>query len=110
MPDSAANPVQVQWTLIEGLNDTPEEVDALVTLMRGKYAVLNMIPYNAIAGVPYRRPAWEAAAAMARALHQRGVLTKLRRSAAQDVDGGCGQLRARDASGRTSPVQLPVRQ
>jgi 23S rRNA (adenine2503-C2)-methyltransferase len=33
---------------------------------------------------------------MARTLHQRGVLTKLRQSAGQDVDGGCGQLRARD--------------
>jgi 23S rRNA (adenine2503-C2)-methyltransferase len=32
---------------------------------------------------------------MARTLHQRGILTKLRNSAGQDVDGGCGQLRAR---------------
>jgi 23S rRNA (adenine2503-C2)-methyltransferase len=32
---------------------------------------------------------------MARALHRRGVLAKLRYSAGQDVDGGCGQLRAR---------------
>jgi 23S rRNA (adenine2503-C2)-methyltransferase len=32
---------------------------------------------------------------MARALHRRGVLTKLRHSAGQDVEGGCGQLRAR---------------
>jgi 23S rRNA (adenine2503-C2)-methyltransferase len=36
---------------------------------------------------------------MARALHQRGVLTKLRQSAGQDVDGGCGQLRARAPAG-----------
>jgi 23S rRNA (adenine2503-C2)-methyltransferase len=34
---------------------------------------------------------------MARALHRRGVLTKLRRSAGQGVDGGCGQLRTRAA-------------
>jgi 23S rRNA (adenine2503-C2)-methyltransferase len=58
-------------------------------------AVLNLIPYNAVPGMPWQRPAWEHAAAMARELHRRGVLTKLRRSAAQDVDGGCGQLRAR---------------
>jgi 23S rRNA (adenine2503-C2)-methyltransferase len=32
---------------------------------------------------------------MARSLHRRGVLTKLRHSAGQDVEGGCGQLRAR---------------
>jgi 23S rRNA (adenine2503-C2)-methyltransferase len=35
---------------------------------------------------------------MARTLHRRGVLTKLRQSAGQDVDGGCGQLRARAAA------------
>jgi 23S rRNA (adenine2503-C2)-methyltransferase len=32
---------------------------------------------------------------MARALNRRGVLTRLRQSAAQDVEGGCGQLRSR---------------
>jgi 23S rRNA (adenine2503-C2)-methyltransferase len=32
---------------------------------------------------------------MARRLHVRGILTKLRHSAGQDVEGGCGQLRAR---------------
>ena len=39
---------------------------------------------------------------MADALHRRGVLTKLRQSAGQDVDAGCGQLRARDAGGDTA--------
>jgi signal transduction histidine kinase len=41
------------------------------------------------------RPSWERAAEIARTLHRRGILTKLRQSAGQDVDGGCGQLRAR---------------
>jgi 23S rRNA (adenine2503-C2)-methyltransferase len=54
-----------------------------------------MIPYNAVDGLAFRRPSWERAAEMARTLHRRGVLTKLRHSAGQDVDGGCGQLRAR---------------
>jgi 23S rRNA (adenine2503-C2)-methyltransferase len=88
-------PVQVQWTLLEGINDGADEVDGIVRLLAGKYAVMNLIPYNTVEGLAFKRPAWEAAAAMARALHQRGVLTKLRRSAGQDVDGGCGQLRAR---------------
>jgi 23S rRNA (adenine2503-C2)-methyltransferase len=47
---------------------------------------------------------------MARALHRRGVLTKLRQSAGQDVDGGCGQLRARVAQTAETPVrpQIPI--
>ena len=100
-------PIQVQWTLLDGVNDTPDEIDGLVSLLRGKYAVLNLIPYNAVPNLPYQRPAWDKAAAMARALHQRGVLTKLRRSAAQDVEGGCGQLRAREAVGRRVTVVRP---
>ena len=88
-------PLQLQWTLMAGINDGDDEVDALARLLNGRYAVLNLIPYNRVDGLPYMRPALEHAAAMARTLHRRGVLTKLRRSAAQDVDGGCGQLRAR---------------
>ncbi|MBS0554060.1 MAG: rRNA methyltransferase, partial [Proteobacteria bacterium] len=49
------------------------------------------------------------AAAMARALHQRGVLTKLRHSAGQDVDGGCGQLRARAAAAGLAPQPRHIR-
>ena len=67
-------------------------------LLAGKYAMMNFIPYNAVDGLAFRRPSWERAAEMARALHRRGVLTKLRQSAGQDVDGGCGQLRARSAA------------
>jgi 23S rRNA (adenine2503-C2)-methyltransferase len=83
---------------------------------------MNLIPYNTVDDLPYRRPTWERAAAMARALHRRGVLTKLRHSAGQDVEGGCGQLRARalgaapggaegaagEAPVRTSVVAMPV--
>lgn len=92
-------PIQYQWTLLEGVNDTPEELDGIVALLRGKYAILNMIPYNSVPDLPYRRPSWERARAIAAGLHARGILTKLRDSAGQDVDGGCGQLRAR--AGRT---------
>ncbi len=93
-------PIQYQWTLLEGVNDTEEEVEGLVRLLHGKYAILNLIPYNAVEGLPYRRPSREAAAELARRLHQRGILTKLRQSAGQDVEGGCGQLRARAAGSR----------
>jgi 23S rRNA (adenine2503-C2)-methyltransferase len=92
---ASAYPVQYQWTLLEGVNDGEDEMDGIVELLKGKYAVLNMIPYNTIPDLPFRRPSWERARAIAAALHRRGVLTKLRDSAGQDVDGGCGQLRAR---------------
>ena len=97
-------PIQYQWTLIEGVNDGDDELDGIVRLLRGKYGVLNMIPYNAVDGLALRRPSPERATAMAQALHRRGVLTKLRQSAGQDVEAGCGQLRARAVATREVPV------
>ncbi|TCS74006.1 23S rRNA (adenine2503-C2)-methyltransferase [Sulfuritortus calidifontis] len=91
-------PIQYQWTLLEGVNDSDEEVAGIVRLLAGKYALMNLIPYNSVSGLGFRRPAWERAAEMARRLHRQGILTKLRHSAGQDVEGGCGQLRARLAS------------
>ena len=108
-------PIQVQWTLLKGINDGDDELEAIVPLFRGKYAVLNIIPFNAsdgddscannsgasdsgsadFSGGNYQRPDGERIIAMVRYLHSRGVLTKVRNSAGQDVEGGCGQLRAR---------------
>jgi 23S rRNA (adenine2503-C2)-methyltransferase len=96
-------PIQYQWTLLEGVNDGDDELDGIARLLAGKYAVMNFIPFNAVEGVAFRRPNMERAAAMVRHLHRRGVLAKLRRSAGQDVDGGCGQLRSRATLCRTPP-------
>jgi 23S rRNA (adenine2503-C2)-methyltransferase len=88
-------PTQLQWTLLAGVNDGDDEVEGLVRLVRGKYAILNMIPYNHVEGFAHRRPSAERCTELFRTLNQRGVLTRLRQSAGQDVDAGCGQLRSR---------------
>jgi 23S rRNA (adenine2503-C2)-methyltransferase len=88
-------PIQYQWTLLEGVNDGDGEVEGIARLLAGKYAVMNFIPWNEVPGTGYRRPSRERAREMVRALAARGVLAKIRRSAGQDVEGGCGQLRAR---------------
>ena len=101
-------PIQYQWTLLGGVNDGDDEVDGIVALLKGKYALMNMIPYNAVEGLAFVRPSDERAAAIAAALNRRGVLTKLRQSAGQDVDAGCGQLRVRmtgDSARRRIPIE-----
>jgi 23S rRNA (adenine2503-C2)-methyltransferase len=94
-------PIQYQWTLIEGVNDGQDEIEGITRLLTNKYAMMNLIPFNSIDGVQFQRPSSEKATDMARQLRKNGVLTKLRQSAGQDVDAGCGQLRA-----RTIPVAL----
>lgn len=100
-------PVQVQWTLLEGVNDGDDELEAVGDLLRGRRMMLNLIPFNDVEGSGFRRPSWERAAEMARRLNRQGVYTRLRRSAGQDVEGGCGQLRARRP--QESPVTIHPR-
>lgn len=98
-------PLQYQWTLLKGVNDGDDELDAIADLLKGKYGVLNVIPFNSLEGDTYQRPDAERTREIVRYLHSRGVLTKVRNSAGQDVDGGCGQLRAR-AVGAEQVVEL----
>jgi 23S rRNA (adenine2503-C2)-methyltransferase len=101
-------PIQYQWTLIQGVNDTEEEIEGISRLLKGKYALMNMIPYNAVDDLPFKRPSWERAAEIARSLHKRVILTKLRNSAGQDVEGGCGQLRARQIKAEAGESQHSI--
>ncbi|MFC4277686.1 RNA methyltransferase [Achromobacter aloeverae] len=98
-------PIQYQWTLLKGINDGKDELDAVARLLKGRYGVLNIIPFNSLEGGDYQRPEPERIREIVQYLHSRGVLTKVRNSAGQDVDGGCGQLRAR-AIGAEQVVEL----
>ena len=100
-------PIQYQWTLIEGVNDGDDEVEAIVALLQGRYAIMNMIPFNAVDGLGFRRPSDARAAQIMRSLNHRGVLARLRQSAGQDVDAGCGQLRARELG--VARRRIPIR-
>jgi 23S rRNA (adenine2503-C2)-methyltransferase len=105
-------PIQYQWTLLDGINDSDDELEAIARLLAGKYAMMNFIPYNSNEGLGFARPSDERASAMADYLNRRGILTRLRNSAGQDIDGGCGQLRARASKHESAkPVQIvrPVR-
>ncbi|MEW5904974.1 MAG: RNA methyltransferase [Pseudomonadota bacterium] len=98
-------PTQYQWTLIEGVNDSDAELARIVELLSGKYAIMNFIPFNDVEGLPYRRPAPERLARMVGTLKQRGIITQLRDSAGQDVEGACGQLRARAEKKARNPAR-----
>ncbi len=76
-------PIQYQWTLLEGINDSLEEMDGILRLLKGRFAVMNLIPYNSMDGDAYRRPSGERIVELVRYLHSRGVLTKVRNSAGQ---------------------------
>lgn len=90
-----AYPVQFQWTLIEGVNDDDQEVENIIKFWKDQNAILNMIPVNKIEDSSYHRPSVKKMESIAERLKRGHVLLKFRNSAAQEVEGGCGQLRAR---------------
>nr|WP_035383800.1 RNA methyltransferase [Ferriphaselus sp. R-1] len=99
-------PTQYQWTLIEGVNDSDAELERIVELLTGKYAIMNFIPFNEVDGLDFRRPSAERMAFMVGALKQRGIITQLRDSAGQEVEGACGQLRARAEARPKSAIRV----
>jgi 23S rRNA (adenine2503-C2)-methyltransferase len=93
--DRTTYPLLVQWTVLADTNDGEPEARELAERLAGRRAIVNYIPFNAVEGNGWARPPIERCVALVRAVRARGVLATLRRSAGQDVDGGCGQLRAR---------------
>lgn len=92
--DEAGHPLQLQWTLLAGVNDGDDELAALIELVRGRRVAVNYIPFNPGAGISHTRVSDERTHELTRALHGAGIIAKRRLSAGQDVGVACGQLRA----------------
>lgn len=88
-------PAQIEWTLIEGVNDSAEEVKRLAELLNPRLAMVNFIAVNAVTGSPFKRPCSLHMQDLITILRSQGFVATLRESAAQEIEGGCGQLRAR---------------
>ena len=84
--------VTFEYILLAGINDSIREAQRLSNLLRGKKAWVNLIAYNPVAGLPYRRPDDETVRAFAKVLEDRGLFVRLRKPQGTDIEAGCGQL------------------
>ena len=84
-----------EYLLIDGFNNLDEDVQELKRLTRGLICHVNLIPYNHVEGAPYKAPTTSAVHAFAKKLEQEGISATVRRTLGQDIDGACGQLRAK---------------
>jgi 23S rRNA (adenine2503-C2)-methyltransferase len=91
-------PVFFEYTLIEGLNDAPEDAKRLVRLLAGLPSKVNVIPMNPHPDSPYRPPSPAVASRFLGVLSAAGTTCTLRRSRGADIDAACGQLAARPAA------------
>ena len=87
--------VTYEYVLLGGINDSLSHARELELLLRGRHAHVNVIPFNDVEGLPYRRPTAEALAAFLAPLRQQGISVKVRKRKGSDIDAACGQLRRR---------------
>jgi 23S rRNA (adenine2503-C2)-methyltransferase len=85
--------VTYEYVLLRDLNDTPAHARELAGLLHGRKAHVNLIPFNDVAGLPYRRPTQEAVSAFVATLRRSGLSVKVRKRKGSDIDAACGQLR-----------------
>ena len=87
--------ITLEYLLVEGINDGLDQTAPLADLARRLRAKVNLIPYNHVEGLPYKRPAEPAQEAFLKALEDHGIAATLRREKGHDIDAACGQLRLR---------------
>jgi 23S rRNA (adenine2503-C2)-methyltransferase len=92
-------PVSIQYCLLRGVNDAPEQARKLAGLLGGRRMHVNLLHYNStgvsLTGRNYEPTTTEAAEVFIGELRARGVVTHFRRSRGQEIDAACGQLRRR---------------
>lgn len=82
-----------EYILIAGVNDDLGEVPPLARLAQRLHAKVNLIPYNTVEGLPWKRPGEERCEAFLAALEKQKVVATLRREKGGEIDAACGQLR-----------------
>jgi 23S rRNA (adenine2503-C2)-methyltransferase len=85
--------ITLEYILIAGVNDALDQVKPLAAMARRLHAKVNLIPYNKVEGLEWKRPEEPAQEAFLAALEAQNVKATLRREKGHDIDAACGQLR-----------------
>ncbi len=87
--------VTFEYVMLDGVNDRPEHARALVRLLQGVPAKVNLIPFNPFPHTRYQRSGVEAINRFRDILSAAGLTTITRKTRGDDIDAACGQLAGR---------------
>ena len=93
--EQTSRQVTYEYVLLGGINDRLADAQALARLMTNRRAHVNLIPYNPVAGLPFKRPVSESVRQFTTILRDSGVSVTVRKTKGQAIDAACGQLRRR---------------
>jgi len=82
-----------EYVLLADINDQPEHAHDLVSLLGSRKALLNVIPYNPVAGLPYKTPSKRAISQFGSILQDGGLNVQFRLRKGDSINAACGQLR-----------------
>jgi 23S rRNA (adenine2503-C2)-methyltransferase len=82
----------VEYTLIAGVNDSPEQAQALAKLLKDFPCKINLIPFNPFSLSDYQRPSKRAVDRFWQVLSNSNIVTTVRSTRGDDIDAACGQL------------------
>jgi 23S rRNA (adenine2503-C2)-methyltransferase len=99
---SNARRVTFEYVMLKGVNDSPAEARALVRLMKGVPAKINLIPFNPWPGSPYECSDWSTIEAFAEIVNRAGYASPIRTPRGRDILAACGQLRSESEKLRAS--------
>lgn len=88
-----------EYVLLADVNDGPEHAAQLARLLRGRPALLNVIPYNPVQGLPYRTPSPTSQQQFRQILEAAGLTVQFRQKKGDKISAACGQLRRSQAAG-----------
>jgi 23S rRNA (adenine2503-C2)-methyltransferase len=91
--DATGRRLTFEYVLLKDLNDSQQCAEQLVKLLRGRTAMLNVIPYNPVPGLPYETPSAEMIHQFRRILMDAGINVMFRQRKGNDIQAACGQLR-----------------
>jgi 23S rRNA (adenine2503-C2)-methyltransferase len=99
---SNARRVTFEYVMLKGVNDTPAEARALLKLIAGVPAKINLIPFNPWPGSPYACSDWGTIEAFAAILNRAGYASPIRTPRGRDILAACGQLKSESEKLRAS--------
>ena len=84
--------VTFEYVMLEGVNDSVEQAQQLVELVKGVSCKFNLIPFNPFPDSGFERSSPGRIGAFRDVLMQAGLVTTTRKTRGDDIDGACGQL------------------
>jgi len=87
-----ARSITFEYVMLDGINDQLEHARQLVSLLRGKPAKVNLIPFNPFPDTRYQRSPAPVISRFRDYLNAHGVIATTRRTRGDDIDAACGQL------------------